>query len=106
VVLVVGLMTAICHVFQVVDDREPDAANGIQTTAVRSAALSRAVMTALTVVLAATVVGPLGPLGACTALVPLAIFLLVRDAGAGWLLTKAYFAAMWLAVLGHVGAAG
>src|SRR5262249_23964589 len=84
VVVVVGLMTAICHVFQVVDDREPDAANGIRTTAVRSAGLSRAVMIALTVVLVAAVLRPLGPLGACTALTPLAVFLLVRDAGVGW----------------------
>ena len=106
VVLVVGLMTAICHVFQVVDDRASDAANGIQTTAVRSATLSRAMMIALTAILIAAVLGPLGPLGACTAVTPLAVFFLVRDAGLGWLLTKAYFAAMWLAVLGHAGAAG
>ena len=106
VMFLVGLMTAICHLFQVVDDRDADAANGIQTTAVRSAALPRAVIVVLTAALVAAVLGPLGPLGACTALTPLAIFFLVRDAGAGWLLTKAYFAAMWLAVLGHAGAAG
>ncbi len=106
VALVVALMTAICHLFQVLDDREPDAANGIQTTAVRSAALSRAVIVALTAALVAAVLGPLGALGACTALTPLAVFFLVRDAGVGWLFTKAYFAVMWLAVLGHIRAAG
>jgi len=105
-IVVVGLMTAICHLFQVVDDRGPDAANGIQTTAVRSAALSRGVLIALTVALVLIVLPVLGVLGALTACTPLAIFFVVRDAGTGWLVAKAYFAVMWLAVLGHPGAAG
>jgi 4-hydroxybenzoate polyprenyltransferase len=98
-IVVVGLMTAICHLFQVLDDREPDAANGIQTTAVRSASLSRDVLVALSLVLVAVVLPYLGVLGALTAFVPLAIFFAVDDAGSGWLLTKAYFAVMWLSLL-------
>jgi 4-hydroxybenzoate polyprenyltransferase len=103
-VLVVGLMTAICHVFQVLDDREPDAMNGIQTTAVRSRTLSRDVLIVCTVALIATVLPFLGGLGALTAGIPLAIFFLVDDAGSGWLLTKAYFGVMWLALLRSAGA--
>lgn len=98
-VFLVGLMTAVCHLFQALDDREPDAANGIETTAVRSATLARDVLLVLTLLLAATVWAPLGPLGAVSAGVPLAIFFVVRNAGAGWLLTKAYFAVVWLLVL-------
>jgi hypothetical protein len=40
------------------------------------------------------------------AVLPLAIFFVVADAGVGWLLTKAYFAVVWLWFLGSSGAAG
>src|SRR5262249_53676763 len=105
-VFLVGLMTGICHLFQALDDRAPDAANGIETTAVRSATLSRNVLVALTGLLAATLAVSLGAVGAASALVPLAIFFAVADAGVGWLLTKAYFAVVWLWILGSSGAAG
>ena len=105
-VFLVGLMTGVCHLFQALGDRAPDAANGIETTAVRSATLSRNVLIGLSFVLLATLVGPLGLIGAASAFVPLAIFFAVPDAGAGWLLTKGYFAVVWLAVLGAGGAAG
>ena len=104
--VVVGLMTAVCHVFQVLDDREPDAANGIRTTAVSSRTLSRDVLIACTVALVAIVLPYFGLVGALTAAVPLAIFFLVDEAGAGWLLTKAYFGVLWLALLGTAGAPG
>lgn len=106
VVFLVGLMTGICHLFQALDDREPDAENGIETTAVRSAALSRNVLVALTACLFASLYGSLGVVGALTAFVPLAIFFVIADAGIGWLLTKAYFAVVWLWFLGASGAAG
>lgn len=102
--VVVGLMTAICHLFQVLDDREPDAANGIVTTAVRSRRLSRDVLIALSLLLAGIVLPYLGVLGAVTTFVPLLIFFTVDDAGIGWLLTKAYFAGMWLSLLWSAGA--
>ncbi len=105
-VFLVGLMTGICHLFQALDDRGPDAANGIATTAVRSATLSRNVLIALSLVLSASLVGPLGLVGALSAFVPLAVFFAVPSAGTGWLVTKAYFAVVWLAVLGSAGAAG
>ncbi|MCC6847403.1 MAG: UbiA family prenyltransferase [Deltaproteobacteria bacterium] len=104
--VLVGVMTGICHLFQALDDRAPDAANGIATTAVRSPTLPRNVLAALTVVLFATLHGFLGPAAACTAVAPLAIYAAIADAGTGWLLTKAYFAVVWLAVLGTARAAG
>ena len=104
--ILVGLMTAICHLFQALDDRAPDAANGIETTAVRSPELSRNVLIALTLLLALALSGPLGVVGSVTALTPLAIFFAIADAGDGWLVTKAYFGIVWLAVLARAGGAG
>jgi 4-hydroxybenzoate polyprenyltransferase len=104
--VVVGLMTAICHLFQALDDRVPDAANGITTTAVRSAALSRNVLMVLSLLLFAALRPALGNMLAVTAFTPLAIFFLLRSPGTGWLLTKAYFALMWLYLLGSAGAGG
>jgi 4-hydroxybenzoate polyprenyltransferase len=103
-VFLVGLMTGICHLFQALDDRTPDAANGIQTTAVRSADLSRNVLSALSLLLVGSLYGLLGPVAALTGVVPLAIFFAIPDAGTGWLFTKGYFAVVWLAVLGASGA--
>jgi 4-hydroxybenzoate polyprenyltransferase len=106
VTFLVGLMTGVCHLFQALDDRMPDAENGIQTTAVRSASLSRNVLVVLTLCLVASLYGGIGVAAALTAVVPLAIFYAVADAGIGWLLTKAYFAVVWLWFLGAHGAAG
>ena len=36
--VLIGLMTAVCHLYQALDDRTADAANAITTTAVRSIA--------------------------------------------------------------------
>jgi 4-hydroxybenzoate polyprenyltransferase len=102
---VVGLMTAVCHLFQALDDRIPDAANGIRTTAVRSASLSRNALAVLAVLLFAALYGPLGAAAAATAFAPLVILFAVSDAARGWLLTKVYFALMWLYLLGSGGAA-
>lgn len=98
--VVVGLMTAVCHLYQALDDRVADAANAITTTAVRSAALSWGVLAALSAAMAATLWAPLGVVGALTAFTPLAIHGLVPSARSGWLLTKAYFAVAWLCLLG------
>jgi 4-hydroxybenzoate polyprenyltransferase len=104
--VVVGLMTAVCHLFQALDDRVPDAANGIRTTAVRSPALSRNVLTAVSLLLFIALRAPFGTVVALTAFTPLVIFFLVSKPATGWLLTKAYFAVMWLSLLGVAGATG
>ena len=91
---------------QALDDRGPDAANGIVTTAVRSAALSRNVLLVLSALLFAALQAHVGTAFAATAFTPLALFFTARNARMAWLLTKAYFAVMWLSVLGVTGAAG
>lgn len=104
--VLVALMTSVCHLFQALDDRVPDAANGIVTTAVCSLVLSRNVLVVLTLMLCAVLGASVGATCALTAFTPLAFFLLARSPRTGWLLTKAYFGAMWLYVLGVTGAAG
>jgi 4-hydroxybenzoate polyprenyltransferase len=98
-IVLVGLMTAVCHLYQTLDDREPDAANGIITTAVRSAALSRHVLVVLSALLCVALRPLVGTAGALTAFVPLAIFFACDSPRVGWLLTKVYFGVMWLSVL-------
>ena len=48
----------------------------------------------------------LGAALALTAFIPLAIFAAIDDPAIGWLLTKAYFGALWLSLLGIAGAIG
>ena len=103
--LVVGLMTAICHLYQTLDDRAADAACAITTTAVRSPTLSRNVLAALSALLFLTLRPALGGFSAVTAGVPLLLYYLAASPRVGWLLTKAYFAVMWLALLGVASAA-
>jgi len=104
--LLVGLMTAVCHLYQALDDRVADAANAITTTAVRSPALSRNVLVALSVLLCVTLRPVLGGFWALSAFAPLVIFFACDRPHVGWLLTKVCFGVMWLSVLGIVRATG
>ncbi len=104
--VLVGLMTAVCHLYQTLDDRVADAANAITTTAVRSPALSRNVLVVLSVLLFLTLRPALGGLWALSAFTPLAIFFACDRPHVGWLLTKVYFGIMWLSVLGIARATG
>ena len=103
--LLVGLMTAVCHLYQALDDRASDAANAITTTAVRSPTLSRNVLAALSSLLFLALYPTLGLVWALTAFTPLAIYFACDRPHVAWLLTKAYFGVMWLSVLGIARAA-
>jgi len=103
--VVVALMTAVCHLYQALGDRVSDAANAITTTAVRSVSLSRNVFAVLSLLTYAALRNPLGDAWAATAFVPLGIFFVVPTAHAGWVLTKAYFGVIWLVLLQAVHAA-
>jgi 4-hydroxybenzoate polyprenyltransferase len=106
VLVLVALMTAVCHLYQALDDRVADAANAIVTTAVRSRTLARNVLVVLCACLFVTLRAPLGAAWALTAFAPLALFRACRDPRAGWLLTKLYFGIVWLYVLEMSRAAG
>ena len=106
VLVLVALMTAVCHLYQALDDRVADAENAIVTTAVRSRTLARNVLVVLCAGLFVTLRAPLGAAWALTAFAPLALFWACRDPRAGWLLTKLYFGIVWLYVLEMSRAAG
>jgi 4-hydroxybenzoate polyprenyltransferase len=100
IVLLVGLMTAMSHVFQTLGDRPVDDRNAVSTTAVFSPALATALLVAFCGAAAWMVGHWFGALGAASAFVPVAAHLAMRDADRAWLVSKAYFAALWLALLG------
>jgi 4-hydroxybenzoate polyprenyltransferase len=104
--VVVGLMTSVSHLFQTLDDRAADSACGITTTAVRSLGLSRNVLLALSVLLFAVLRLPLGSAWALTAFIPCLLFFLVSTPQTIWLLTKVYFGLLWLYLLEATGAIG
>jgi hypothetical protein len=92
-------MTAVCHLYQTLDDRASDAANRIVTTAVRSATLSRNVLAALSLLLFFVLRPSFGDLWAASAFIPLALYFVSPSARVAWLLSKVYFGLMWLSVL-------
>jgi hypothetical protein len=100
-------MTAICHLYQTLDDVGSDTASGITTTAVRSRVLSTSVLATACLLLALTLHAPLGLAWAlAVATAPLAFLLLGVRPLTGWLATKGLFAAAWLVLLRLTDAAG
>jgi 4-hydroxybenzoate polyprenyltransferase len=102
----VGLMTAICHLYQTLDDRVSDAANGITTTAVRSSVLSGALLAFLSALVVVALRGSFGSAWALTGAAPLVFYAVAGTPFAGWILTKIYFGVVWLALLELARAAG
>ncbi|HYC53967.1 MAG TPA: UbiA family prenyltransferase [Candidatus Binatia bacterium] len=103
--LFVGLMTGVCHLYQTLDDRISDERNGIVTTAVRSSVLSKTVLFSMCLLMSLVAYGQFGAIGAITAYAPFVLLFLVQRPGTGWLLTKAYYGALWLSLLGSFRAA-
>jgi 4-hydroxybenzoate polyprenyltransferase len=99
ILLLIGLMTAVSHVFQTLGDRSVDDRNAVSTTAVFSPALATALLVAFCGATAWVVGRWFGPLAATTAFVPLLAHLVLHDAERAWLVAKAYFAVLWLALL-------
>jgi len=99
--ILAGLMTAVCHLYQALGDRATDAENRITTTAVFSSTASAVVLLVLSAMIGLVLRGPLGDLLAVTALIPFALFFLMRNPHVAWILTKVYYGGVWLAVLGQ-----
>jgi len=95
----VGVMTSICHVFQITRDREVDGGNGIRTSAAAGRWVAETQMAAACAVMAWLLHGLLGPLAAASAVLPLVVRRVLRSNQAAWLLSKAYYAVIWLLVL-------
>jgi 4-hydroxybenzoate polyprenyltransferase len=99
--IMVGLMTAVCHLYQALGDRLADAQNRITTTAVFSSTGSATVLFVLSAMIGMLLRGPLGDLVALSAMIPFALFFLLRNTHLAWILTKLYYGLVWLAVLGQ-----
>jgi 4-hydroxybenzoate polyprenyltransferase len=99
--IMVGLMTAVCHLYQALGDRLADAQNRITTTAVFSSAGSATVLFVLSAMIGMLLRGPLGDLLALSAMIPFALFFLLRNSHLAWILTKLYYGVVWLSVLGQ-----
>jgi hypothetical protein len=99
----VGIMTSICHVFQITRDRPIDDVNHIRTSAVAAAWLPGAQLAIGCAAMGFVLAGLLGAAAAVTAVTPLLLHLVLRSNQAAWLLSKAYYAAVWLLALSAVG---
>jgi 4-hydroxybenzoate polyprenyltransferase len=99
--IMVGLMTAVCHLYQALGDRFADAQNRITTTALFSSSGSAIVLLVLSALIGMLLRAPLGDLLALTALIPFGLFFALRNSHLAWILTKLYYGVVWLSVLGQ-----
>jgi hypothetical protein len=101
-VALVGVMTSICHVFQITRDLPFDVVNQIRTSAVAVRWLPLAQLAGGCLVMGFLLRDLLGPGAALSAAVPIVMRFALRSNQAAWLLSKAYYGAIWLSVLGAV----
>lgn len=99
IVVLVAVMTAASHVYQSLEDRPVDRRNQIQTTAVFSPRLASVLLLAFCGVAAWVVEHYIGLPLALTAFIPFAAHLAIHDPQRAWLLSKACFGVLWLALL-------
>jgi hypothetical protein len=99
----VGIMTSICHIFQITRDRNVDEINRIRTSAVAASWLPYAQLAAGCAAMGLVLGDLLGPVAALSAGAPLLLRLVLRSNQAAWMLSKAYYGAIWLIALGVVG---
>ena len=102
VVALVGVMTSICHIFQITRDQPFDIVNRIRTSAVAVPWLPIAQLAASCLLMGLLLYALLGPAAALSAAVPILLRLTLRSNQAAWMLSKAYYGLIWLAVLGAV----
>jgi hypothetical protein len=101
-VVLVGVMTSICHVFQVTRDRPVDDVNGLRTSAVASPWLPSVELALCCAVMGAILGYHLGPVAALSAASPLLLRSAMSSNQIAWLLSKSYYGLMWVLVLGAV----
>jgi 4-hydroxybenzoate polyprenyltransferase len=97
--LLIGSMTAACHVFQTLVDRRADERTESTTTAVWSYPATLALLLVTCGLLALQLWRYFGVPGSATAVVPFVLACSLRRETLAWLLTKAYFGVLWLAIL-------
>ncbi len=98
--VLVGIMTAIMQVFQMLVDRDVDAGNRVRTTAVASRRAATGVLAAACLALVLWLADEWRSPWALTALLPLALHLALGSTQAVWMLSRVYLAVLLIAVLG------
>ncbi len=98
--LLVGVMTSVTHIFQMLSDREVDTKNRVKTTAVFSVAATTGMLAVVCAALALGLVPALGPVWSLTAFVPLALHLASLTTTTAWWLSRIYFGVTLIVALG------
>ena len=98
-IALVGVMTAICHVYQITRDRDVDQANRINTSAAVSRRLPEIQILLCCAALAVILQQQLGVVVALTAALPFLLRHTMLSNGVAWMASKAYFGVVWLLML-------
>lgn len=97
--VLVGVMTGISHIYQALGDRSVDRQNEVRTTAVFSPNVASGLLLGFCAVLFLVLEHFFGlPIG-LTALLPYGLHRAMADSRRVWLLSKIYFAIIWLSLL-------
>lgn len=101
--IVVGCMTGISHVWQTMRDRDADASGGIKTIAVFSQFWALIMVSLCSVSIAAIALGRLSGVLSFSAVLlcasPLLVYFTVKKIRRVWFFTKMAFAALWVMIL-------
>jgi hypothetical protein len=98
-IALVGVMTAVCHVFQITRDREVDLSNRVRTSAAVSRVLPELQLACLCAAMGFLLYHLAGPAAAASAPAPLLFRRVAPGNALAWLLSKSYFGAIWIAAL-------
>lgn len=97
--MLVGLLTAISHIFQMRSDRSVDSLNDVKTSAVCSNALTRGLLFAACGTLFVALLRESAGAWSFTAFLPMGLEFALKGKQAPWLISKAYFALLLLSAL-------
>ena len=101
-IALVGVMTAVCHVFQITRDRKVDISNRVRTSAAVSSWLPELQLACLCAAMGFLLYHVAGPAAAASALAPLLFRRAAPSNALAWLLSKGYFGAIWIVALSRL----
>jgi hypothetical protein len=97
--LIVGTMTCMAHVFQIITDKVPDSESKISTTVVAMPGSEIFILSALCILLGACLFASLGSWAALTAVLPVSIYGITKRVTLSWYISRVYFFICWVALL-------
>ena len=98
-IFIVGIMTGIAHLFQMMTDKVSDGDNNIKTTIVALPGSGLLFLSALCVALGSLLFITLNIWWAVSGLLPVFIYALSRRVTLSWHVSRVYFFICWLALL-------